>query len=601
MDKKSIMAMVLIAIIIILIPYYQKLLYDEEKIYQPAELDTVISEQTDTYDIQEKGDETLSTEEKESLRDIEDKREKQKKSAKDSTDHYIKGADKERIIHIRNNKVDLTLSNKGGGGIKAFILRNYNKYDSSYVNLVDEQLGNGLFLRFQDVDGRFIETGKYLFKQNRSSENIRLKRNEQFRITYSLEIKGNTLYKQFIFYGDSYHYDVIIRFENPDKLLLTGQYQFGWQNGLPPTESYVVDDYRYNQAYVYMGEELENYEVDDPGDKEPETLTGTASWMAVRTKYFISSVINYKNLNTVESVVLEGKGIEEQDYVKKLYNVGFNLRFNKTTGQDTMRVYMGPLDHDELNQYDNALDVLIMNNGWYERIFRFFSLIVLNVLQFLHQFISNYGIVIIVFSVLVKIILYPLTKKSYTSMKEMQKIQPVMAEIREKYKNDPQRMNKEMMKLYKEHKVNPLGGCLPMLLQMPLLVALFIVFRSTIQLRGASFIPGWIDDLSRTEGLLQLPLTIPFYGNEFNLLPILMALTMIFQSKMTMQDPKQKVMVYAMPIFLLFIFNNFPSGLNLYYFLFNLLTILQQKFINKGMQEAPPPKQAKQVKNKTKR
>ena len=137
--------------------------------------------------------------------------------------------------------------------------------------------------------------------------------------------------------------------------------------------------------------------------------------------------------------------------------------------------------------------------------------------------------------------------------------------------------------LYKEHGINPLGGCLPMLLQLPLLGALFIVFRSTIQLRGASFIPGWIDDLSSADTIFTLPFSLPLYGDQFNLLPILMAVSMIFQSKMTMQDPKQKAMVYLMPIFMLLIFNKFPSGLNLYYTLFNVLTIIQQKFTdNKG-------------------
>ena len=163
-------------------------------------------------------------------------------------------------------------------------------------------------------------------------------------------------------------------------------------------------------------------------------------------------------------------------------------------------------------------------------------------------------------------------------MKEMSRVQPLLTEIREKYKSDPQRMNKETMKLYKEHGINPLGGCLPMLLQLPLLGALFIVFRSTIQLRGASFIPGWIDDLSSADTIFTLPFSLPLYGDQFNILPILMAGTMMLQSKMTMLDPKQKAMVYIMPIFMLLIFNQFPSGLNLYYTMFNVLTIFQQKF-----------------------
>jgi YidC/Oxa1 family membrane protein insertase len=241
---------------------------------------------------------------------------------------------------------------------------------------------------------------------------------------------------------------------------------------------------------------------------------------------------------------------------------------------------MGPLEYSVLSDYNNNLDDLVMNHGWYEKTFRPISLLLLRVLKFFHLFIPNYGIVIILFSVLIKILVYPLTKKSYKSMKEMSRVQPLLAELKEKYKSDPQRMNKETMKLYKEHGINPMGGCLPMLLQLPLLGALFIIFRSTIQLRGASFIPGWIDDLSSADTIFTLPFSLPMYGDTFNILPILMAVTMIFQSKMTMQDPKQKAMVYLMPVFMLLIFNQFPSGLNLYYTMFNLLTIIQQKFID---------------------
>jgi len=139
-----------------------------------------------------------------------------------------------------------------------------------------------------------------------------------------------------------------------------------------------------------------------------------------------------------------------------------------------------------------------------------------------------------------------------------------------------------------------------MLLQFPFLISLFIVFRSTIQLRGAEFIPGWVTDLSQPDTLFLLPFSIPFYGDQFNLLPILMAVTMIFQSKMTMQDPKQKAMVYMMPIFMLLLFNRFPSGLNLYYTLFNLWSIIQQKFINKGIDDGPVPVKVKTKKNNKK-
>ncbi|MBT7617641.1 MAG: membrane protein insertase YidC, partial [Calditrichaeota bacterium] len=188
----------------------------------------------------------------------------------------------------------------------------------------------------------------------------------------------------------------------------------------------------------------------------------------------------------------------------------------------------------------------------------------------------NYGICIIIFSILVKLVIWPLTRKSYQSMAAMGKLKPEMDALRAKYKDDAQKLNKEIMALYKTNKVNPMGGCLPMLLQMPLLYALFIVFRATIEFRGAPFML-WINDLSRPDIVMELPFSLPLYGAHIALLPLVMGITSFLQSKSTITDPNQKMMVYGMPIFMTLIFNQFPSGLTLYYTLFNVWTLVQQK------------------------
>ena len=166
---------------------------------------------------------------------------------------------------------------------------------------------------------------------------------------------------------------------------------------------------------------------------------------------------------------------------------------------------------------------------------------ILWILTNLYEIIPNYGVLLIVFSILVKVVLHPLTRKSYKSTKEMQAIQPLVAELKNKHKGDSQKLNQETMKLYKEHGVNPLGGCLPMLLQMPILFSLFSVFRSTIEFRGAPFVL-WITDLSQPDQLFNLPFTIPLLGwSTFNVLPILMGATMIYQQKtMSIQSPSQQ-------------------------------------------------------------
>ncbi|HGY54338.1 MAG TPA: membrane protein insertase YidC [Caldithrix abyssi] len=587
MDKKSILALILIAVVIILMPYYQRIIMGDRPQEQQAQVkpDTLVQTTTEKKPVVE----SKSVNMDESAANKKAARPEQREPKENTVETLvkIKQDSSEKEVTIETDRILVQISNKGGGSLKKYILKKYTKYDSSYVNMISPEIKNNLYLGFQDNTGEFIEANNYLFFTENTIEKKYLKEGERFKIRYTLNIAGGELQKTYIFYNDKYHFDVVVKFSRPNQMLLNNTYRFGWVNGLPSTESYVEDDNNYNQVNIYIGDELEQFNITDKGRTPEVSLTGRADWFAIRTKYFLAAVSNV-NANVDDGVYYSGLGIQRQDYVQRLYDVGFNVRETSGGQADTMRIYMGPLDHKELKAYDNNLDLLILNNGWYERTFRFFSLIILQVLEFMHGFIPNYGIVIIIFSILIKLIVYPLTKKSYQSMKEMQKIQPLVQELKEKYKGDPQRMNKEMMKLYKEHGVNPMGGCLPMLLQMPLLFALFIVFRSTIQLRGAMFIPGWIEDLSRSDTLFHLPFSLPFYGNEFNLLPILMAITMIFQSKMTMQDPKQKAMVYAMPVFMLLIFNRFPSGLNLYYTLFNLLTIVQQKFIHTE-EKAPDP------------
>ncbi len=193
----------------------------------------------------------------------------------------------------------------------------------------------------------------------------------------------------------------------------------------------------------------------------------------------------------------------------------------------------------------------------------------------MYAVIPNYGLVVILFAFLVKILLNPLTKKQFSSTKKMQAIQPQIKKIKEKYKNDPQKLNKAQTDLFKQEGVNPLGGCLPMLFQMPILVAFFTVFRSTIEFRGAPFF-GWITDLSAPDTLMTIA------GFPINILPFLMGITMFLQQKL-MAAPdsggQQKMMMYFMNVFFLFLFYTFPSGLNLYYSVFNILSIVQQKYL----------------------
>jgi len=558
MDYKSILAMALIAIIIFALPFYQSLITANRE--KSAILDEVIK--SDEIDENIAETRIISTND-------EVIEESHYKKSKNDTAKII-----EKTYQVNNDYIQLLISNIGAN-IEEIQLIKYKKADSSFVNLITEYNNNGFLFGFYNLKGDYIDLNNNEFQfviEDSDTLNHELK-------VYTFEHNYNStiFIKKYIFNNKSYDFTISISIKDPEKNILNNKIEFGWENGLPLTEVDESDDNMYNQVYLYTGDELAKIEAEESGIST-QNFTGRVDWVINRSKYFLIGFIPKEKSNFCEAVSIKSEGKQKEKILERKYSFVYDIKVSEKESIQ-FKIYAGPLDHRILNKYSANIDLVVMNNGWYERIFRPISLLILPVLEWLYKYIPNYGIVIIIFSLLVKIVLHPLTKKSYESMKEMQVIQPLMNEVREKFKNDPQRMNKEMMALYKEYGINPLGGCLPVLLQMPLLFALFNVFKSTIQLRGALFIPGWISDLSRSENLFSIPFNIPMYGNEINILPILMSISMIFQSKMTMTDPKQKAMVYMMPVMMLLFFNSFPSGLNLYYTAFNVFTILQQKFI----------------------
>jgi YidC/Oxa1 family membrane protein insertase len=222
-----------------------------------------------------------------------------------------------------------------------------------------------------------------------------------------------------------------------------------------------------------------------------------------------------------------------------------------------------------------------VNLGWKFIVRPIGEYFMLPIINFIYKYIGNFGIAIILFSVLIKILLYPLSIGQLQSAVKMQLLQPEATKIREKYKDSMQEQQKAMMALYSEYGVNPMGGCLPMVLQMPILYALWAVLSAAIDLRQADFV-FWIHDLSIPDVILHLPFKLPLLGiDQFSGLALLMGATLFIQQKMTITDPNQKMMVYLMPFMFTFMFSSFPAGLNLYYFMFNLLGILQQLYITK--------------------
>lgn len=571
MDKKSLLAIVMVTIVILILPYYYNLIYDEPVIEDTVKERAVEEMTAPKQDVAITPEKVKTPEIISEVIGVEEE-------STEVPEGTITEAAEVFYSEINTPLISAKISSLGGGTFEHWYLNEYDTWEGHSARIIDHAiLQNGIGLTFTTNTGERVNLNNYNFELEGSiPRKIELGSEDSYTFRYYLELENTKIQKNITIYGDSYHIDLNLTVMGAKNLLLNDDYEISWINGLPSNEKNVVEEYTYSESYASMGGELEDFSIDSEERIRPIPINGQTDWIAIRTKYFLSAIIPTEGRTS--GAIFAGEGVQINDVIHRRYNTSLICDLQGESIKDTYRIYMGPLDYTVLADYENGLTDLIMNHGWYETTFRPISLLILRVFKFFQLFIPNYGIVIILFSILVKIVVYPLTKKSYKSMKEMSRVQPLLTEIREKYKSDPQRMNKETMKLYKEHGINPLGGCLPMLLQLPLLGALFIVFRSTIQLRGASFIPGWIDDLSSADTIFTLPFSLPLYGDQFNILPILMAGTMMLQSKMTMQDPKQKAMVYIMPIFMLLIFNQFPSGLNLYYTMFNVLTIFQQKF-----------------------
>lgn len=498
-----------------------------------------------------------------------------------------------RIYTIETDLYKATISSEGGGIIKSFTLKNYEMRkdgDTTLVQLINSNRKSPLSISYISIDGDSIELNQnfkldYVGMEPVSKDYFSVSGDNSITMSFVLTNQNSVLVKKtFIFHGNKYTIDLETDLTGIQNDLATDFYELSWDGGLSYTESFLKDDIYYSKAYAYSGGEFEDLNIKSGKKGQSKPAEGSTRWTAIRTKYFAASFIP-ENPGLGYKLTGEGIPLNEKEF-QKIFTM--HLMLLKNSPSNTT-IFIGPLEYSIIKGLSVHLEH-IMTFGF--KLIQPISKGILWTFIKLNTLIPNYGWVLIIFSILVKIVLSPLTNKSTRSMKEMQNLKPKIDALKDKYQNDPQKINTATMKLYKEHGVNPMGGCLPLLLQMPIFIALFSIFRSTIELRHAPFIL-WITDLSAPDTIFTLPFKIPIYGQYVNVLPIIMALTTILQQKLTTAtasgNPQQKMMMYFMPVMMFFIFNQFPSGLNLYYTLFNILSILQQKFL-------PPKPKPKKVK-----
>jgi YidC/Oxa1 family membrane protein insertase len=380
---------------------------------------------------------------------------------------------------------------------------------------------------------------------------------------------GVTVRKVYTFLPDTYEIGLEIKLENRSPASINDNLTVSLVNNLPEGSS---------SRYVFCGPAAfvdgKLHEIKTKDVKTEGKQTGRIAWVAYEERYFVSAIVPSKVERAAMNVEVKPSGVVETTYIDS----GGPLP-PQTERAYPYRVYFGPKSLESLGMVGADL-AKIVDFGFFDVIAKPF----LHVMNFLYRFIPNYGIVIILITILVKLLFWPLSNKSYQSMSQMKKLQPKMAELRAKYKHDKKMMNQEIMNLYRLYKINPLGGCLPMIFQIPVFFAFYKMLYQAIELRHAPFFL-WINDLSAPDRLfsfnLKIPMMTPPYG--IPVLTIIMGASMFLQQKMSPPpgDPTQAKMMMFMPIFFTFIFINFPSGLVLYWLVNNILSIVQQHYVTK--------------------
>lgn len=464
-------------------------------------------------------------------------------------------------VRIESADLELTIDGLGARVVEA-VLPAYPDADGQPVQLVPEG-GIGALGSVVRVGGYETPLDQFPFRLVSDSRTTQGR-----RVVWEAQLDQLTLQKTFTV-PDSGNV-IRVTHELLDDRVGVEAWGLAWGGGMRVTEKQVAKQ----RGPYFEGGVLAEGKVQRKSERDfrkgPLEFPGHTYFVTVTNKYFMGAIVPQDENQGPAKLWSAGGGRDGNT------SVGAEILVERTPGlaADVVdyAIYVGPVDFEQLQATGLGIEKA-MYLGW--TWVRPLSRMILGLIIWMHSFIPNYGIVIILFSIMINIIFFPLTYKSTKSMRDMAALKPRMDELKEKYKDEPQKMSEATMKLYKEAGVNPLAGCLPIFLQMPIFFALYAVLFRTIELRQAPFF-GWIQDLSQPDVLFHLPFALPFVGTGISLLPIIMGITSFFQTKATTVDPNQKAMIYMMPVMMTFIFFTMPSGLVLYWLMSNLFTIGQR-------------------------
>jgi YidC/Oxa1 family membrane protein insertase len=490
------------------------------------------------------------------------------------------------FITLENNKVELKISLKGGRVYSAR-LKDYKTFDGQPLILFSGD-STVFGFNFFTTDNKAVKTNDLYFKpvSDQKSFNagsqvqsvvLRLPAGEEKYIEYKYTLAP-----------DKYMVDFSVTFKSLEGIIAANQNNItlDWRMYLPQQEKGRQNEETYSCVrYKYYQDAVDVMGLRSTKETEKKDITTKLSWIAFQDQFFSSVIVT--NDFFLNGSVAYTRTLASPKYIRNYTSeigVPFNLASSNVVN---MKMYYGPNSTRILKKEGMELEKLVFLGkniiGWINR----FAII--PIFNWLNKYIGNYGIIILILTIIIKIVLFPLTFKSYQSQAKMQVLKPMVEELGKKFpkKEDAMKKQQATMDLYKRAGVNPMGGCLPMLLQMPILFAMFRFFPISIELRQEHFL--WATDLSTYDSILNLPFTIPMYGNHVSLFTLLMTASTLLTMKMTgtspgSDQPGMKLMMYMMPVMFMLILNNFSSGLTYYYFLANMLTygqnIISKRFIN---------------------
>ena len=596
MDKKSIIGIVLIFAILVVFSI----------INQPSKEEIEATKQRDSLALVEKQKEILLQQQLEQQAIVDNS-----VAATDSINPEIQLQEKtqqfgvfgaaavgaEEFYTLENNLMKITFTNKGGR-IYSVELKNYQTYDSLALMLFDgpkTQFGLNFF-----AQNRSIQTDQFYFtpvtnrketvvtgpEVKRGSEG-KIKFNKQNpggkeTVSFRLEVApGSFIEYDYTLEYNSFMVDFDVKLQGMNQYIAANQsyLNLNWTYDVPRQEriSKFGEDSYTNITYKFFEDEVDNLAKNK---SDEENLTTRIKWIGFKQLFFNSTMISDESFANAQ--IRQDKFQENPKYLANFYadiSIPYEGKPNETVG---MRFFFGPNHYQTLKQYDINLESLVyLGYPVVREVNRF---VIIPIFNFLRKYIDNFGIIILLLTIFIKTVLFPFTYKSYMSQAKMRVLKPEIDELSAKYGQDKM-MEKQQatMALYKKAGVNPMGGCLPMLLQFPILIAMFFFFPTSIELRQESFL--WATDLSTYDSILNLPFNIPFYGDHVSLFCLLMTVTTIISTSMNQQSmtsqgmPGMKTMMYLMPVMFLFILNSYSSGLSYYYFLANLITIGQTYLI----------------------